>query len=268
MSIRIAKSDGTSQEYQPQKLISSLERSGAEKEAAERIEREIEKELYDGITTQEIYSHAFSRLGSERRGTAARYSLKRAVLQFGPSGFPFESYIAELFRAEGYEAKVDQIIKGKCVEHEVDVVATKGGQTVYVEAKFHNTPGFKSDLQTVLYVEARVEDIGGKGLVVTNTKFTDKAIQYAQCRGLELLAWDYPHGATLHDRIDRSGVYPVTALTTLSKREKMALLAERKVLCTALPGETDVLSRAGVSGKKAQAVLEEAGALCVPGRDI
>jgi HJR/Mrr/RecB family endonuclease len=268
MSVRIAKADGTTEEFKPQKLLSSLERSGADKNIAEQVEREVEKELYDGISTQEIYTHAFSRLRTEHRSSAARYSLKRAILEFGPSGFPFESYLAELFRAEGYEAKVDQIIKGKCVEHEVDVVATKNGETTYVEAKFHNTPGFKSDLQTVLYVEARVEDIGGKGLVVTNTKFTDKAMQYAECRGLELLAWDYPQGATLHERIDKAGIYPVTALTTLSKREKMALLGERKVLCTALPLETEALSRVGISGKKAQMVLEEVGALCVPGRDI
>ena len=119
------------------------------------------------------------------------------MLDFGPSGFPFESYIAELFRAEGSQTLVDQIIQGGCVEHEVDVVVEKPGGNVYVEAKFHNTLGLKSDLKVVLYVEARIEDIakkypGATGLVVTNTKFTDKAVEYAQCRGLELLAWDYP----------------------------------------------------------------------------
>src|SRR5262249_34938535 len=159
---------------------------------AEHVALQIDKELRNGISTAEIYAKAFAHLREHRHGVAARYSLKRAVLDFGPSGFPFESYIAKLLEAEGYSGAVDQIIKGKCVEHEVDVVAKKGDTTLYVEAKFHNTAGFKTDLKTVLYVKARMDDIkaaghaGAKGLVVTNTKFTDYALSYARCQGLEL----------------------------------------------------------------------------------
>lgn len=276
MVILVAKADGTSEQYDPKKLLASLRRAGADFSIAEQISKDVERELWDGITTAEIYSRAFAHLRDHKRGIAARYSLKRAVLDFGPSGFPFESYIAELFRKEGCEAKVDQIIQGACVDHEVDVVILKDHTTTYAEAKFHNTAGFKTDLKTVLYVQARIEDIAeaiGKkqghegpvrGLVVTNTKFTDKAIQYATCRGLELLGWDYPQQATLHERIDKVGLYPVTALTSLSSREKTALLGERIVLCNALPDSSEALKRAGVSGRKADAVMEEVGALCKP----
>lgn len=271
--MRITKADGTQEDFDPHKLVRSLERSGAEEEVAQNVLRDIERELYDGITTQEIYRRAFARLREHKRPVAARYSLKRAVLEFGPSGFPFEAYLAELFRAEGYETKIDQMIKGRCVEHEVDVVLQKSGAYTYVEAKFHNVAGFKTDLKTVLYVKARVEDItaamGGKsavsGLVVTNTKFTSHAVQYSSCAGLELLGWEQPRGRNLHDRIEQKGLYPVTALTTLSRREKAALLQSRVVLCNALPNETRALSAAGLSGKKAGEVLEEAGTLCSPG---
>jgi hypothetical protein len=271
--VQIAKADGTSEPYDPHKLVASLKRAGAPEGTASHIAGEIEKELYNGITTGEIYSHAFKYLRHEGHGKAARYSLKRAMLDFGPSGFPFEAYIAELFRTEGYNAEVDQIVQGRCVEHEVDVIIKKGTETQYAEAKFHNTLGFKTDLKTVLYVQARIEDIaakhaGAKGLVVTNTKFTDRALQYAQCRGLELLAWDYPQHATLHERIDKAMLYPVTALTSLTRREKMALLEQREVLCTTLPNKTDALLRAGVAQGKVGMVLEEVGALCVPGKDI
>lgn len=269
MSVLVVKADGSHEEYDPQKLLASLKRAGAALNVAEQISEEIKKEIHNGITTQEIYSRAFVLLREARHAVAARYSLKRAVLDFGPSGFPFESYIAELYRSEGYDTKVDQIVKGTCVEHEVDVVITKGSSIMYAEAKFHNTAGFKTDLKTVLYVQARIDDIGrGKGLVVTNTKFTSKAIQYATCAGLELLGWDYPQVGTLHDRIEKAGLYPVTALTTLSGREKTALLGERIVLCTALPEKTDALARAGVVGGRADSVLEEVGALCVPGSAI
>jgi hypothetical protein len=268
MSIRIAKSDGTVEAFDPHKLVSSLRRSGATSDAAEHIALEIAKGLYEGITTHEIYARAFDHLRREKRGTAARYSLKRAVLQFGPSGFPFEAYVAKLYAAEGYEVSIDQMVSGKCVEHEVDVIIKKEADITYAEAKFHNTQGFKCDLTVVLYVKARIDDIGGRGLVVTNTKFTDKAVQFAGCAGLELLGWDYPQNASLHDRIDKAKLYPVTALTSLSRREKTALLNEKVVLCKGLSGQGDVLARAGITGKKADSVLEEAAALCVPGNDI
>jgi hypothetical protein len=280
MTIFIAKADGSREAFKEEKLDTSLRRAGASKEVAEHIRHKIQAELHDGMTTQEIYSHAFNHLrvlhrqGADPHADAARYSLKRAILEFGPTGFPFESYIEALFEADGYETSVDQIVKGACTEHEVDLVMTKGDLTYYVEAKFHNTLGFKSDLKTALYVQARVEDIieaghkNARGLLVTNTKFTDRALQYAQCRHLELLGWDYPQGLTLHERIDKVGLYPVTALTTLSRRQKMALLSERTVLCQELAREPSILSRVGVEGKKANTVLQEVGALCTAGKDI
>lgn len=265
MSILVTKAGGETELFKPEKLVYSLKRSGAAADVASTIVNDIEKELWSGISTQEIYSRAFAHLREVKHVAAARYSLKRAVLDFGPSGFPFESYIAELFRKEGYEAEVDQIIQGKCVEHEVDVVLKKDGRMTYVEAKFHNAAGFKTDLKTVLYVKARIDDIDkGAGLVVTNTKFTSKAVEYTTCAGLELLGWDYPHGKTLHDRIDAAALYPVTALTTLSNKEKTALLSDRVVLCQALPEDTRALARAGVTGTRADTVLEEVSALCVP----
>ena len=264
MAVLIAKADGTVEPFAPEKLIQSLLRSGADEGVAQTIANDITATLRSGSTTGEIYRAAFARLRQSRRDAAARYSLKRAVLDFGPSGFPFETYLAHLFEAEGWSAKVDQIIEGKCVEHEVDLVLEKPGEeTVYVEAKFHNTPGFKTDLKTVLYVMARTEDIGkGRGMVVTNTKFTDKAEQYSTCRGLALLGWDDPKGKDLHHRIEEAKLYPITALTTLTRREKMALLSQRIVLCKELLDDTRALASAGVEGRKAQEVLEEAGSLC------
>ncbi|OGC86039.1 hypothetical protein A3D70_01305 [Candidatus Adlerbacteria bacterium RIFCSPHIGHO2_02_FULL_54_18] len=269
MAVEVTKADGTTEAFNPEKLVASLVRAGAEHGTARDITAQIEHTLYRGVTTQEIYRHAFARLREVRRGAAARYSLKRALLEFGPSGFPFEAYMAELFRAEGFTAKIDQIMQGACVEHEVDVVLKKDGVTTCVEAKFHNAAGFKTDLKTVLYVKARIDDLGDcKGLVVTNTKFTSKAVEYAACVGLELLSWEEPNGKTLQQRIDAVGLYPITALTTLSRREKMALLSQKKVLCSDLTKDTQALAVAGLGGSKADRVLEEVGSLCVPVKHI
>lgn len=269
MSILITKADGTGEVFKREKLLFSLRRSGADPDIAEHITEAIERELHEGMTTGEIYGKAFAHLRRHRGGLAARYSLKRAILDFGPSGFPFESYIAELLRAEGYATSVDVLVPGRCVEHEVDVVAKKNGTTTYVEAKFHNSAGFKTDVKTVLYVKARIDDINkGQGLIVTNTKFTSQAVQFASCSSLQLLGWEYPEGKTLHDRIHEAQLYPITALTTLKSREKMELLRERIVLCKDLPHQIEALARAGVTSRKAEQVLHEVGALCVPGKGI
>jgi sulfur transfer complex TusBCD TusB component (DsrH family) len=273
MSFLVAKADGKTEPFEPDKLTHSLMKAGADEAVARDILHKIESELAGrahgtAMATHEIYAHAFQELRSIRRPLAARYSLKRAVLEFGPSGFPFEAYLAQLFVHDGYEAKIDQIVKGGCVEHEVDVVLTKNGITTFVEAKFHNSLAYKSDLKVVLYVKARIEDLiaGGhtnaKGMLVTNTKFTDVAVHYAECQLLELLSWDYPQGATLHERIEKAHLYPITAVTSLSRREKTALLQAKIVLCSQLLTKDDVLGSIGISGHKAEVILEEAGALC------
>lgn len=272
----VLKADGETEPFNPQKLIESLERSGASKSTAEVIRKEVEKELYNGITTSEIYRHAFAHLRQHKRTAAARYSLKRAILDFGPSGFPFESYLAEIFRAQGYAVRVDQIVHGGCVEHEVDVVAQKNKDTLYVEAKFHNAAGFKTDLKTALYVKARMDDLRAVsdtpqhiiGMLATNTKFTEVAVQYATCAGVELLGWEYPHKGNLHDMVDATGLYPITALTSLNRFEKDELLQDRIVLCNEIQKQEDAFNRIGIKGKRMQTIVEEAAGLCVPGTGI
>lgn len=275
MSVTVAKADGTTEPFDPLKLRSSLHKAGASEEATVPIVDEVMKELYDGISTEEVYRRAFALLREHRKEAAARYSLKRALLEFGPSGFPFEVYLAELFRFEGWHARIDQIVQGGCVEHEIDVLLEKEDEIVYVEAKFHNTAAFKTDLKTVLYVKARIDDLQAahtkkkvRGLVVTNTKFTSVAAQYASCQGLELLGWEYPHNSNLHTRIDAAKLYPITALTGLSKQEKVALLAQKHVLCSSLQGHPDILVGVGIRGKRVEAILHEAALLCASGNAL
>jgi hypothetical protein len=285
MAILIVKADGTEEPFNPEKLIGSLIRAGAEHDIARTIAKDIERELYPNIPTAEIYRHAFSKLRDSRRGAAARYSLKRAILELGPSGFPFEAYLSELFRSEGARTEIDQIIAGACVEHEVDVVvhipaiAAQSVSIMYIEAKFHNAAGFKTDLKTVLYVKARLDDILAhrkekglpevmRGMVATNTKFTSRAAQYAACAGVEILSWEEPLHNTLQDRIEAAGLYPITALTTLTRKEKMALLSQKIVLCSALTHDSPALADLGITGHKADRLLEEVGALCTSGKHI
>lgn len=251
----ITKADGTVETFDRSKLLVSLRRAGAGIRAAERVTEGIERTLVRGASTQEVYRRAFAMLRREERAAAARYSLRRALFEFGPSGHPFEDFVAELFRAEGWDVQHRRTIPGKCVMHEVDLYAKRGKEHVAGELKYHNDPNYKTDVKTALYVKARFDDIWqcdpralascpvDQGMLITNTKFTTTAVQYAHCTGIKLLGWSYPAEGNLYDRIIAAGIYPVTALTTLRKSEKRLLLEQGIVTIGQLEGRRDALRR-------------------------
>lgn len=270
----IVKGDGERQEFSAEKLKRSLVHSGASGELSEKVAAGIAKDVRDGMTTTEIYKKAFQMLHKEEHVVAVRYSMRRAILDLGPTGFPFERYFAALMHAEGYETVYDVVVKGRCAEHEVDVVMKKGGHAIGAELKFHNTPGFKTDVKIALYVRARFWDIEwgaedrheksgiDEGWLVTNTKFTSNAEQYAACSGIKLLGWNYPQGAGLANMIQKTGVYPVTVLTTLSNTEKMRLIASGTSLCHEVAKNPHVLSAIGIPDAKVQSIVAESAAVC------
>jgi hypothetical protein len=167
------------------------------------------------MTTHDIYQEAFKLL-NENPPIAKRYSLKRRIMNLGPDGHKFEKFVGKLFSALGYQTETNLIVQGKCVTHEVDVRAIMPNETLYIECKFHNLPGTKSDIKTSLYVNARVDDIKDqvettnilsskkvRAGLVTNTSLTSDAIKYGICRNIHLLAWNYPPNAGLETLITR-----------------------------------------------------------------
>ena len=270
----VIKGDGEREEFKIEKLVHSLEHAGANHDLATHIATDISRGVKENMTTTEIYKKAFQLLHKHEHVVAARYSMRRAILDLGPTGFPFEDFVGELFRALGYSTRTRVVVQGRCIDHEVDVVMQKNGHTIGAELKFHNTPGFKTDLKTALYVRARYWDIewgaqdrGEKsgideGCLITNTKFTSKATQYAECAGIRLLGWSYPHKDNLADLIKQTGVYPVTVLTGLSRAEKNQLLQNGVTLCKTVYTKPDSLVSIGLSRKKADVVLQESAALC------
>ncbi len=269
--IHIVKADGEAEVFDPGKLDASLRRAGASEAMRLSVIERIVSELREGMTTGEIYRRAFDLLREkEEAPVAARYSVKRAVLDLGPSGFPFEQFLAEVFRAHGWSARTGVMLSGRCAPHEVDVLLEKEGRRVGIEAKFHNEAGGKTDIKDALYVYARYEDLArthdkasrvDEGWLVTNTRFTKNAIRYAQCANLMLLGWDYPRGRGLQTLIEEAHVHPLTCLTTLSDSEKKRLLEERIVLCRSVRNG-HLLSDHGVRPDRIPHVLEEASRLC------
>ena len=271
----ITKASGDKVPFDASQLRKSLQRSKAESASIDSVVESISAMLYDGISTKEIYRKAFGLLRKHSRSTAARYKLKNAIMELGPAGFAFEKFVAALLRAEGYKAHTGEIVEGTCVTHEVDVIAERANMRCMIECKFHGKKGNYSDVKVPLYIRSRFVDVSegwntnpehqGKefqGWVVTNTRFTTDAEQYGTCVGLELISWDTPKGNSIKERIDRSGLHPVTSLTSISLAEKKTLLDMDVVLCSDLIKTPPLLGKIGITKRRQNRILKEVAQLC------
>ncbi|MGG6230065.1 restriction endonuclease [Tenacibaculum sp. SDUM215027] len=273
--ITIVKASGEVVLFSLTKLKKSLKRTGADDALVSEILKIVQDELYEGITTKEIYNRAFALLKKKKDVFASKYKLKKAIYELGPTGFPFEHFIAAVLKYSGYKVKIGEILQGECVKHEVDVLAHKNNETTVVECKFHSEEGLVCNIKVPLYIHSRYQDVRNhwntfnkhetiltQGWVVTNTRFTKDATQYGNCVGLYLLSWDYPEENSLKDIIDRLGLYPVTVSTLLTKREKQFLLNRDVVLCRELIKDSFYLDHLGVSDTRKSRVLSEIQQLC------
>lgn len=275
-TIYIKKADGSLEPFDEEKLVESLAMVGADPELIEKIIVKVNSEIKDGDTTEQIYKHAFDILRANTANhIAVKYSLRRAITELGPNGFPFEKFVAEVLKTEGYETLTDQVVYGGCVPHEIDVVAWNNEKLIMVEAKFHNEFGFKSDVKVALYVKARFDDLrrsvyhfGGKertlteGWLITNTKFTDQAIRYGECVGLKMIGWNYPKYGNLQDLIQQSKLHPFTCLTTLTSHQKRRLLDMGIVLCKDISQKPHILRELGLNEAESERVMNEIKEYC------
>ncbi len=271
----IIKSSGETVIFSVEKLRNSLKASGASAVLVKKIVAMVMDELYEGISTKEIYNRAFSILKKQKSVYASKYKLKKAIYELGPTGFPFERFVSGILNYSGYKTEVGTVVQGACVPHEIDVMATKNTVLNIIECKFHGEEGRKCNVKVPLYIHSRFNDLvrymeSNKktkekttlGWVVTNTRFTTDALNYGKCAELYLLSWDYPNGDGLRDRIDRLGLYPITVSTLLSNREKQFLLSRDIVLCRQLLGDMFYLDHLGISNGRKGKILQEMDLLC------
>lgn len=277
IAIDIIKSSGEKAKFSLDKLRNSLKHSGAGHNLVEEILEKVYDELYEGISTNEIYNRAYALLKKKKSVFASKYKLKKAIYELGPTGFPFERFVGAILEYSGYSTKIDVLMDGKCVVHEIDVVAEKNGKMTIIECKFHGEEGRNCNVKIPLYIYSRYRDVEShwktktretkildKGWVVTNTRFTKDAVKYGKCAGLYLLSWDHPSNDGLKDRIDRLGLYPITVSTLLTNREKQFLLSRDVVLCRQLLKDKFFLDHLGISVKRKERILNEINQLCNP----
>lgn len=275
--MKITKATGQKENFNENKIKVSLRKIGAKEQDVQEIVQYINRLLYPGKSSRRILEEILTVLHKKSPALAVKYGFKNAMMDLGPSGYPFEKYIARLFKENGYRVKVGQIIKGYCVDHEVDVVAEKRDKKFMVECKYHNNFGARTDLRVALYTYARFLDIketwekNSNGseifhypVLVTNTKCTSNAINYARCRGLKIISWHYPANQSLEKLAESKKLYPVTSLFSLDKITKNKLLKQDIVLLKDLVSiNIEEFSRlTGVSTNTLRQLQKEAIDIC------
>jgi|AntAceMinimDraft_18_1070375.scaffolds.fasta_scaffold10230_5 hypothetical protein len=243
-SFYVLKFNGEKEPFSFNKVYGSARRVGASKDFAKEIAKIVEKEAYQGIKTSEIFRKVKKLLKREKIAASFKFNLKNAMRRLGPTGFPFEKYVTEIFSKNGFKTKLNQNIKGSCCKYEIDFLAEKENLLYIAECKYRNLLNGKVHSNIALANFARFLDVKKgnflkdkkfknleiKSLLVTNTKFTSKSIEYSKCVGVELLGWNYPKKMGLEHIIDDNRFYPITILPSVSNRIAGIFVSKKMML--------------------------------------
>ena len=228
--VYVTKADGTKQEFDAEKILQTCLRAGLSKKEAAGVASAVRKKAYDGIRTREIFRLIEDEIGTKHEKSAYNaynIRLRDAIADLDPVSF--EGYAKKVLEMSGYGAEWNTIVKGRYVEHQIDVIASKAGKRFLVECKHHFNPHRFTGLGTCLQVQARMEDINAArhlfdcSWIFTNNKFSEHAKKYARGIGIRLTGWRYERKFSIESMVRGSGMFPVTVLRA-GKEEARRLL--------------------------------------------
>jgi len=235
MSVSVTKADGTRQLFDREKVVRTCLRMGASREIAEGVATKVEARTYDGIETGKILQLIFRLLSKHKPAIRHLIDLRKALSTMA-SRPDFERFVQIVLGENGYEIAPNRLARGKCVEHEADAIARKDGVTYFVEIKHHRNFHTPTGLDESRIARAIIEDVTegyelglndlevSKAMIVCNTKFSEHAKRYGECRGVLQMGWSAPPYRSLQDLIEEKRLYPVTCLKGLdvATKERMA----------------------------------------------
>lgn len=234
LTITVTKADGTRQLFDREKIVRTCLRMGASRKIAEDVAKKIELKAYEGIPTKKILQMIFRQLSRYKPDVRHRIDLRKALSLMNPKP-DFERFVQILLSEHGYEVTPNQIVRGRCVEHEIDGIAKKDGKTYIMEVKHHFDYHAQTSLDVSRIVRAVFEDVTDGfelglnnlkvdgSLIVCNTKLSEHARRYAECRGIQHIGWSYPPNCDLRTMIEERELYPVTYLKDLDTETKEKL---------------------------------------------
>ena len=218
--IFVTKYDGSREAYNQKKVLGSIVRAGVKKDEVVKILGLVEAKLYDGIPTSEIYQIIAA-------VHPHLYRLREALAKMG--SIDFEKFVKKVLEKEGFSCQWNQIVAGFCIEHQLDIIAqnkqiskacfsqaqNKAHKLYFVEVKHHRNFHRDSGLGTVAELWARFEDLKtgfshgrnkynfSAAWLITNTKFSGHAKQYAKCKGLKLTGWRHTLNGTKGEGMEK-----------------------------------------------------------------
>ena len=269
--ITVIKRDGSEVPFDDRRVLGSIERVGVPKELHDRVLDHIKEKVQadNTITTDEIFYHIREFLIDKDKRSGLRFNLRQAIFELGPTGFPFEKYLGKIFADQGYKVQTDLIMEGECVNHEIDLLLEKNRKREIVEAKFHNQIIGKTDIHVLLYTYARFLDVKDKNnldgvWVATNTKISTESIDYANCKGIKVLSWNYPQEWNLAEFVEKPKMYPVTTLTDLTTEEERRFIDNGIVLASDLLkiSDEELRTKYLIDGKRIPVIRESAELIC------
>lgn len=224
--IYVIKANGQSVPFDLNKVMGTCIRAGASKKQAKEIARKTMTTIRNGSTTRTVYRLVLKNISEidDSKVLEHKYRLKEAIMKMGPAGFPFESYLSQILSYHGYDIEAVRMkVHGKCVKHEIDVIATLKNKRYMIECKYHHRRGIHTSLKDSLYTHARFLDLSDQfdgEILSCNTKLSTDALTYAKCVGQNVLCWRHPYEKGLEKMIDDKGLYPIT-MVSLNKTELM-----------------------------------------------
>ena len=271
MTIFVTKADGTTQPFSKWKIVRTCLRMAATRAVAESIAEEIETRIYNDIETKKILQMIFRYLRKHKPVIRHQIDLRKALSLLNPAP-DFERFIQLLLSEHGYEVTPNRIIRGRCVEHEVDAIARKNGKTYLVEVKHHFKYHTPTSLDVSRISRAVFEDVteGYKlglnnlkidyAMIVCNTKLSEHAKRYADCRGISHIGWNSPRHNDLQTMIQEKKLYPITFLKGINTENRKKLTSNGIVLLKQLTEKSPTALRrqTGISKEILESIVNTA----------
>ncbi|MCD6154804.1 MAG: restriction endonuclease [Candidatus Verstraetearchaeota archaeon] len=271
MLLHVIKADGSKQPYDEEKVIQTCLRLGASRAVAETVAENISSKLYDGIKTNIILEMVFEELEKYVPSVKHKVDLRRALALMKPKP-DFECYVRIILKNYGFKVYSNRILRGRCVEHEVDGIAIRNGKTYIVEVKHHYNYHTPTGLDVSRIARAVLEDLNegyllglnnlkiDTAIIVCNTKLSEHARRYADCRGILHIGWNSPEPWNLRIMIEKKKLYPITYIRGLNENLRERFSSAGIILLKQLVAlsfdEVERLTK--ISFKKLKGIIESA----------
>ena len=214
---------------------------GASREEAVQVAQQVEGRLYEGITTKKILQMVFTFMRRNKPAIKHLFDLKYGISLMEPKP-EFEAFVRVLLVHNGFQVKPNTILRGLCGKHEVDAIVTKDGLTHFVEVKHHNSYHTLTGLDESRIARAIMEDVTDgyehcltkikidRAMIVTNTRYSEHAINYGRCRDILQIGWASPDLFGLRDMVEKYRLYPLSCLKGVSTKIRLRLVEAGIVL--------------------------------------